>query len=104
MNAVPVKYVVISALFGMKYLVLDTSLEGQCREICRSYSLEDAHRIATTMNRAEGFEYPDYCKVPPPPPPVPGRKIDPNTGYCIGCRCWNDELDPCSYAHDEMNK
>lgn len=59
MNAVPVKYMVVSALFGMKYLVLDTSFEGQGREICRSNRSDDAHNIARAMNHAEGFEYPN---------------------------------------------
>jgi hypothetical protein len=50
---------VISSLFGMKYLVIDTSLEGQGREVCRSSNSLDAHKIAYAMNKTEGFEYPN---------------------------------------------
>jgi hypothetical protein len=50
---------VISSLFGMKYLVIDTSLEGQGREVCRSSNSLDAHKIAYAMNKSEGFEYPN---------------------------------------------
>jgi hypothetical protein len=55
-DAVPVKYMPVrSPLWN---LIIDTSFEGQGREICRCNSPKDAQRICYLLNTAEGYEYP----------------------------------------------
>ena len=54
MTAVPIRYMVISSLFGMKYMVIDTSVEGQGRIVCKSEKMADASMIADALNSLYG--------------------------------------------------
>lgn len=53
-DAVPVRYMVTSSMFGMKYYVLDTSVEGQGRIVARCDEEDDAYRIAVAMEAVFG--------------------------------------------------
>lgn len=60
-KAIPIRYMVISSLYGMSYLVIDTSYAGQGRTICKTKNADDAQKICSAMNaiygHPQGSEY-----------------------------------------------
>ncbi len=53
-TAVPIRYMVTSSRFGMKYYVIDTSIEGHGGIIARCDKLDDAGRICQALNEVFG--------------------------------------------------
>lgn len=52
--AIPIRYMVVSSLFGMKYLVMDTSFEGQGRTVAKCDKIEDASMVCDALNTCFG--------------------------------------------------
>lgn len=51
-QATPVRYMVTSSLFGMKYYVLDTSIAGDGRIVAKCDNIEDASMVASALEAA----------------------------------------------------
>jgi len=52
--AVPVRYMVISGLYGMVYQVIDTSFVGQGRTVAKSKNIDDAYMVCNALNEVYG--------------------------------------------------